>query len=395
VFFLLLGAQSAPGVDDQKVQEAIRKGVAFLRTAPTPGASKAKIDGSEELVLFTLLHAGVPDDDPKIKALLQKVLAGRLERTYPVALQAMCLEEIDRVRFQPRLAQCAQFLIDNQCQNGQWSYGEATPAVAGLPTEAARAPAAPSGGVRVAGGPRVKPKVEKRWPIARTRAGPATGDNSNSQYAALGLRACHDAGILMPREVFVLAVKALREGQRPKAPDWKGGTPTGLPSGSVPRGWCYHSPGAHKAYFTMTAGAVGALVIYDSLLGREWKKDSAVNDGLAWLAANFSVTENVGPMEWEALPVNELYYGLYALERAGMLYGTEKIGDRFWYAEGARALLASQRADGSWSEEPLDKSWSTPTWDTCFAVLFLRRATAPLVPSVDRFHDPARPEAPK
>jgi hypothetical protein len=90
-------------------------------------------------------------------------------------------------------------------------------------------------------------------------------------------------------------------------------------------------------------------------------------------------------MEWEALPVNYSYYALYAMERAGRLYGTEFFGEHLWYAEGAKQLLASQNADGSWGEKPPEKSWSTPTWDTCFAILFLRRATAPLVPSVDKF----------
>jgi hypothetical protein len=229
----------------------------------------------------------------------------------------------------------------------------------------------------------MKPKVERQAALLQSRTGPASGDNSNSQYAALGLRACHDAGITLPLEVLALAVKALREGQLLKDP--KAATPPGAPAGSSPRGWCYHSPAGHRAYFSMTGGAVAALTMYDYILKRDWKKDTAVKDGLAWMAANFSVTENVGPMEWECLPVNELYYGLYAMERAGMLYGTEKIGQHFWYAEGVQALLASQASDGSWSEKPLDKAWSTPTWDTCFAVLFLRRATQPLVPSVDRF----------
>ncbi len=384
ILFLLLAAQSAPGVDDQKVQEAIQKGVAWLRTAPSHGSEKIKVRNADELILLTLLHAGAGPDDAKVKQLLKQVLSGPLDRTYSVALQAVCLEELDRVRYQNRIAQCAQFLIDNQCLNGQWFYGEPSPAASGLPGDEGKPSPVAEPGLN---GKRPKPKVEKKLVVTRTRTGPATGCNSNSAYAALGLRACYDSGIVIPQDVFQLAVKALREGQGPKG-DWKGPTPKGLPSGSVPRGWCYHSPATHKAYLSMTAGAVAALTIYDSMLKREWKKDSAVNDGLAWLAVNFSVTENVGPMEWECLPENELYYGIYAMERAGMLYGTKTFGDHHWYSEGVQRLLAVQNADGSWGEKPPDKSWSTPTWDTCFSILFLRRATVPLVPSVDRFIAP-------
>jgi hypothetical protein len=68
---------------------------------------------------------------------------------------------------------------------------------------------------------------------------------------------------------------------------------------------------------------------------------------------------------------------LYGLERAAMLFGTEKIGEHFWYAEGAKALLEAQAEDGSWGKDTPD--WFNRTWDTCFSILFLRRATRPLV----------------
>jgi hypothetical protein len=383
-FLLLLAAQSAPGVDDQKVQEAMGKAVAWLRTAPSPGEPKVKLRNADEIILLTLLHVGVGPDDPKVKELLSRILVCPLDRTYNVSLQAVCLEELDRVRYQNRIAQCGQFLIDNQCLNGQWSYGEPSPSAGGMSGNEGRASARPELGPD---GKRAKPKVEKKLPLARTRTGPAAGDNSNSQYAALGLRACYESGVTIPQDVFQLALKSFRDGLGPKG-DWKGPTPKGLPSGAVPRGWCYHSPNVHKAYLSMTAGSVAAMTIYDSILKKDWKKDAAVNDGLAWLAVNFSVTQNTGPMEWDCLPENELYYALYAMERAGMLYGITAFGDHNWYAEGTKRLLATQNADGSWNEKPADKAWTTPTWDTCFAILFLQRATVPLVPSVDRYVAP-------
>ena len=83
-----------------------------------------------------------------------------------------------------------------------------------------------------------------------------------------------------------------------------------------------------------------------------------------------------------------VYYYLYALERAGIMSATETFGAHRWYVEGAEAILGAQRGDGSWIS-PLphgDRSETTnAVWDTCFAILFLKRATRPLdVASTDR-----------
>ena len=55
-----------------------------------------------------------------------------------------------------------------------------------------------------------------------------------------------------------------------------------------------------------------------------------------------------------------------------------KLGRFDGYLEGARFLLDSRSNDGSWNKKPVD---------TCFAILFLRRATRPLVASVEKKQD--------
>ena len=78
-----------------------------------------------------------------------------------------------------------------------------------------------------------------------------------------------------------------------------------------------------------------------------------------------------------------LYY-MYGLERAGMLYGTEKMGPNRWYPEGAKVLIERQGPSGAWED---GYTWNKSEWNTCFAILFLRRATRPLdVASEDRSH---------
>ncbi len=357
-----------PGVDEIKVDAAIRKGVEFLRTAKSPDFHNG-YKNSDVLILWTFIHAGVAHDDPKFVQLLSACLAEPLEKTYKVALLAMCLEELDRVKHQEKIAHCAQFLVDNQCPNGQWNYGSPTEYIKDL-----KVPAPPkdvaSGGGKVSRTAEGKPKVVQHVAVKKMKEGPPEGDNSNSQYAALGLRACFESGIDIPEGVIVLAVKWWREAQHPDPKKDKEGkevkrpaVPSGL-SGKI-EGWNYKRDGTDERapYHAMTAGAVGSLLIYNYMLDRSSKSDSFVKAGMNWLTVHYQV------QPWNT-------YFMYALERAGIYAGTEKLGDHVWYKDGANALLAAQGADGAWGK---DTDWFNTTWDTCFAILFLRRAARPLV----------------
>ncbi|MFN3486384.1 MAG: hypothetical protein ACK44W_13015 [Planctomycetota bacterium] len=403
------GAQEAPPkVDQGRIDAAINKGVAYLKAQAGNLRKFEHVNRpmqEDELVLWTLVHASVPENDPVFQKLLKEMLERKLEATYCVALQAMILEEIQRVKYQWRIKQCAQFLVDNQCKNGQWTYGEPTIYAEETPSEADREDVstrvsreARRGGVVDFGGPgsRIKPEVKRRVRVEKKKDGPDSGDNSNTQYAALGMRACHDAGIIIPESVTARAIQWWRSSQKESSgprvrfdvKDSLDAPVTGGASGIMevvnaePQGWCYKDHGDHKAYGSMTAGAVGSLAIWlyikDDDGGkkkRSWKKDKDVHEGLAWLAANFSVTYNPGPYEHGDRAENSQHqfeYYLYALERAGMLYGTETMGTHWWYPEGAKVLLEKQAADGKWGGGVVD---------TCFAILFLKRATAPLVPT--------------
>src|SRR5262245_16232272 len=72
------------------------------------------------------------------------------------------------------------------------------------------------------------------------------------------------------------------------------------------------------------------------------------------------------------------------LKAAGMLYKTEYFGRRAWYNEGAAHILKTQNQDGSWGTT---SAYNQSVWDTCFAILFLKRSTRNLdVASVPRFY---------
>ena len=63
-------------------------------------------------------------------------------------------------------------------------------------------------------------------------------------------------------------------------------------------------------------------------------------------------------------------------ERVGILGNIELIGANAWYVQGAQHLVKAQKDDGHWNSgtelEPAD------VLDSCFALLFLKKATMPV-----------------
>ena len=144
----------APALSQAAIDAAIKKGADYLKHAPSP-AAWAGIKDSDELILYTLLVADVPENDPAFQKYFTKVTTGPLEKTYKVSLQAMILEELDRVKHQGRIAMCGQFLVDNQCQNGQWGYGEVSEHVKEVETPKDVATTADPDAPKEGGGPKV------------------------------------------------------------------------------------------------------------------------------------------------------------------------------------------------------------------------------------------------
>jgi hypothetical protein len=370
ILSLVLGttafAQDPNAVSPRDIEKAIRKGAEFLKAVPfSPDRAHPC---ANDLILLTLIHCEVAETNPVFQQYLKNCLDAPLEKTYNVALLAMCLEELDPTGYQQKLAQCAQFLVDNQASNGQWSYGRPTDLkkypFEGKKEEKKVATAAKAEGARDFGGGL---KIKKRPPnsilITQSRQTGASGDNSNSQYASLGLRACYDANIAIPLDVCHLARRWWIESQGADEADAKvGKDAVGTGPGVTPKiqGWNYTKAGGEGKgpYHAMTAGAVGAVVIYEYLLGKDWKKDNITNAGVNWLGKHFAVNDN-------------LYY-MYALERAGMLYGTEKFGEHDWYLEGAKRIVRTQKDDGPWGSNANEEK---NTVSTCFAILFLKKAT--------------------
>jgi hypothetical protein len=253
-------------------------------------------------------------------------------------------------------------------------------------------------------------------------------DHSCSQFAILGLKAASRLGVKVPEETWVRALRHFLAAQEPKgpmvprvdAPD-AGDPGPRKPGAEVvtvgaprekdeARGWKYMCPNslaapkkggpgglgdlAEKATGAMTAGGVSSLVICRSELdgvpalapALRRLTEKGIRDGLAWLSLHFEdagvdlpqgLPPDVPKGATEDLPFgssfDNLYYA-YGLERACILGGVLRIGTHDWYREGAELLLKRQREDGAFLGRNQDNGNGTDLFDTCFALLFLKRA---------------------
>ena len=357
-------APSAPAAAD--VERAIASGQGFLRARFAAGFEEGGRNNPVELVVLTLAKTGANADDPVFRKGLAALETSELRFTYRVALTAMALSEVNPRLYQRRLAHCAQWLVDTQLPAGEWGY-PGTPAGDGWlpkglgveppPTETGKdgaAPSAPIGRIAV-----------QRRSTTYAGAGPK-GDFSNTQFAILGLRACRDAGVDVPVETWKAALGYLRSFQRPDG------------------GWGYVVGGAQDeaSYASLTCAAVcSAAIALHATGSKDPKADPLVAKGLAWMKKNAAVAENTGidrsavagPSPWQC-------YHLYSLERAARVLGLTEVGGKPWYPAGAAWLLGAQQGDGRWDDsgQTDDKHRHLAVADTCFALLFLARATRPL-----------------
>jgi hypothetical protein len=307
---------------DPRTAEAIGRGQAFLARRKTD-LTRSIRDGKRHAeapprTYAELAALALPENDPLIPELVDAMLGKRIESTYTAALQAVALNRLDAAKHRERIAECYRFLAESQCLNGQWDYGEAPP---------------------------------QRRP---------NGDNSCSAYAALGLRACREAGIQVDPEL-------LRS-----ARDWW------LRSQNADGGWGYNEHGnrtieadpkgdtaSNASYGSTTASGAYAVSVLSRLLRDEYATVAPVRRAVAWLHEHHALDRNPG----KAAGFSHLHYWL-ALERLG-----ESLGSNPWYAGGEEFLRSRQQSDGAWRIEQGSFMGREvgDVLDTCLAVIYLRR----------------------
>jgi hypothetical protein len=235
-------------------------------------------------------------------------------------------------------------------------------------------------------------------------------DLSNTQYVLLALWAGSRCGYDIPVKVLEKIAERLlayQESSGPKVdrerdpepvkPDEPGKkrpryavparpTPDGSQERDESRGFAYTLD--RESTGSMTTAGLSSLVIVKAMLlerrglssAMRAKLDRGIWDGIAWLTLNYTLTSNpgAGGRMWQ-------YYYLYGLERACVIAAKRFLGVHDWYAEGARLLVDVQLEDGRWKPKgqlgafgagPGGRSgFQTDVLDTCFALLFLKRAT--------------------
>jgi len=186
---------------------------------------------------------------------------------------------------------------------------------------------------------------------------PHRDDNSNTHFAILALWAARRHHVPMALPLSLLDQR-FRSSQ--------------LADGR----WGYRFAGPGGARASMTAVGLLGLGIGHGNFREIWggaanvqsppRQDPAIQKGLKALG---EYLRQPTPRERDDR-IDDLYF-LWTVERVAVLFDLETIGKTDWYRSGARMLLAQQRANGGWHTESF--SGSSPTIDTCMALLFLRR----------------------
>ncbi len=218
-------------------------------------------------------------------------------------------------------------------------------------------------------------------------------DNSNSQFAVLGLYSAMRCNEKIDKQVFLdIAMQFMKTQEQkgplvslmlPKDEDKSKTKPKYYKYSVQARGWGYTVTGNRPdynlskssgfAYGSMTAAGITSLAIARAGLYQleELKSDlkiqigDSLNSAMAFFQTYYDITGNPNVASRRSW----YYYYLYGIERVGMLMGTEYIGQHEWYPEGAAILVMEQKRDGSWEGN---------ITETAFALLFLKRATLPV-----------------
>lgn len=396
------GNPQPPSSQRDKTLLAIEQGVSYLRGQLMDDKQAYHYDtqpgshvGVVALAGLTLLECGAAADDAAVQKAVATVRreSHRLTHTYALALSILLLDRLQEEREKPDpkdrelIQRIAVQMIAGQNVNGGWFYHCPT-----LSREDAQ---------------RYLADLKAGRPIPRGERG--RDDNSINQFATLALWAArrHD---VKTDDILLTVERRYRENQN-RDGSW---------------GYVARDDDGHLKDATTCAGLIGLAVgqvIKSEMAAKNKKakppveatKDPAIAKAFEYLGRAIGKTVKKLPEaermkrqqdaeemlslqeRWHKADPSEkamigkalnklekppqrlkgtyidadawgdLYF-LWSVERVGMIYDLTMIGGRDWYAWGSEIILANQRPDGSWR----DRFPGVP--DTCFALLFLRRA---------------------
>jgi hypothetical protein len=310
-----------------QVRKAIDRGKSFLLQRQSANGDweafgmQRHQGGATSLALLALLNAGVAPSDPALAKGLKWLREVAPATTYAVGLQTMVFCLAGQNEDRERIERNVKWLIEARRMEGEtltgWKYDQ------------------------------------------RSRERP---DNSNMQYALLGLHEAQVAGFAIDPEVW----RSIRKYYIDQQKDG---------------GWGYQK--AMTPSLTMTTAGLCGLIIagMDLNKGREvfkegrwegcgsYEENRAVTMALEWLGERLPTADRLDGQPY-------VYYYLYGLERAGRLTGLRFLGEHDWYRIGCEYLVARQGADGAWRGRGGEAS---PVIATGFALLFLSKGRTPIL----------------
>jgi hypothetical protein len=401
----LVAALPARAADREAIDKAVDKGAHYLQglQSPMEGTWPHEEIGLTALCAVTLLECGVPTDDPGIQkaAAAVRSAAVRIDKTYSIALCIIFLDRLGEPVDAALIESLTVRLLAGQLRTGGWTYlcpkpppteerrltgmlqqrGDRGPDKSAPPPEAGKPPERKAA-------KEILNQVERlrraHPPLYGDEFG---GDNSNTQFAVLGLWTARKYGL--PVERALETTDSLF--RRTTNPD--GGwayMSRGAPGALLPLPGAPVPPGSGSSPAMTCSGLLGIGLNYGAIneaalrtrsddpdkprpagpKPRDPSQDSAVKNAFRLLG---TWVDAMAHGDGKAPRINnasgKFYYFLWSLERVCVAYGVQKVGKTDWYDWGCDILLANQGGDGGWNNGEFRGG---P--DTCFALLVLRKA---------------------
>jgi hypothetical protein len=406
-----------PEEEQKRVDKAVADGVAFLKkqqNATTGVWDGYHIDGVgpgddnyfklayNALPALTLLECGAKPSDDSVKYAIAYVRENCRPSTinYETSLAILLLDKVGTKQDKKLIRTLALRLIQAQQADGGWTYGSPAPlsdkeeesllsalemtrpaSLKDIGLESSKGdngePGAKNDGVvppeTYARAQETAPDAAKNTVALQPPDKQAEGlaadngsDNSNTQFVVLALWVAGRHGVPTERALAIAAQRFRRlqrdDGHWPYQATRDFVDETFTPPTMTGAG-----------LITLGVGHGLSVRLKPELDGRGQVNDPAIQKGMAFVAARIGAP--LGPTADRPKDRDRgavcLYY-FWTLERVGVLYNSQKIGGKDWYQWGAELLVDNQGDDGSWN---CGNYWGANPWaDTCFALLFLKRA---------------------
>lgn len=400
---------SLDNAQQKQINDAIEKGVAYLKAAQYPSGTWTKNPdntpqtysvGYAALGGLTLLECQVPAADPVVQKAAAFVrstpITDRLHRNYQMACVILFLDRLGDPQDRILIQTYALHLVAGQSVRGGWTYDSPDLSNVELQQllnflEATRLPVAelrspldkkavnktdePTQAAAKKSASRPKAVVQPAQALSRqvlnlplvylhyfpkgTPPEPRQkdflvslmpDDNSNAQFALLALWTARRHGVPTERCLIAAAQKFFN------SPNPDGG-------------WGYTGTGG-LVEITHSSPAMTSVGLLSLAMGYGVMPASPPSGKLPEVPAIANALTKLGK-HIHAEDMKNFYF-LWSVERVAMLYNLKTIGNRDWYDVGVKMLLPIQEKAGNWATGRY--SGSTPTLDTCFALLFLKRS---------------------